>query len=179
MKNRYDLDTPDLAPDLEWMLTSGQVSSALLLERLLQEYYPRIFQLAYLILDDRLAAGEAARQVFVEAMLAAHRYMETMSVDIWLYRIAWEVCLKAGSRRRSRPETSDSLLSGKQEDACLWLAVEALAVYPQRALSLNLLLGWSVELISRVTGAPGAGCRRSFAICPPRLACKLPASRIV
>ena len=155
MRNRYDLEPPDLAPDLEWMLTSGQVSSALLLERLLQEYYPRIFQLAALILDDRSAAGEATRQVFVEAMLAAHRYTDTMSVDLWLYRIAWKVCLKAASRRRSRPETSDSLRSGLQEDACLWRAVEALAINPQRLLGMNLLLGWSEERISQVTGAPG------------------------
>ena len=101
-----------------------------------------------------LPPEQAARQVFVEAMLAAHRYTETMSVDGWLYRIAWEVCLRAASRRRSRPDTSDSLRSGLQEDACLWRAVEALAIYPQRALGLNLLLGWSVELISQVTGAP-------------------------
>ena len=159
MRNRYDLEPPDLAPDLEWMLTSGQVSSAVLLERLLQEYYPRIFQLAYLILNDRSAAGEATRQVFVEAMLAAHRYTDTMSVDLWLYRIAWKVCLKAASRRRSRPETSDSLRSGLQEDACLWRAVAALAINPQRLLGMNLLLGWSEERISQVTGAPAVARR--------------------
>ena len=41
MKKRYDLGLPDLTPDLEWMLSSGQVSDALLLEKLLQDYYPR------------------------------------------------------------------------------------------------------------------------------------------
>jgi DNA-directed RNA polymerase specialized sigma24 family protein len=165
MKKRYDLDTPDLAPDLEWMLSGGQVSSALLLERLLQEYYPRIFQLAYAILDDRVSAGQAARQVFVEAMLSTHRSAEASGVAVWLYRIAWKVCQKAQAQRKARLAFANNLPTGRRkeappsaplnevEDAGLWQAIDTLDVFPRRVLILNLLQGWPVELISQVTGA--------------------------
>ncbi len=74
MKKRYDLGLPDLTPDLEWMLSSGQVSSTLLLEKLLQDYYPKISQLAFSILNDRALAERCTQDIFVKAMLSAHKF---------------------------------------------------------------------------------------------------------
>src|SRR5512137_2028988 len=94
--------TPQYAPDLEWMLQSGQVPRELLLEALLQEYYGRVYHLALSILDDRAAAQSAAGQTFARALLNQHRYRSQDGVEFWLFRIALETCRPFQERLKFR-----------------------------------------------------------------------------
>lgn len=90
MKMRYAVDNPDLAPDLDWMLESRQVSNSLLLERLLQEHYARIYHLAYSFLDDKTSAYQVSNKIFAKALSNAHDYRSSLGVDVWLDAIAWK-----------------------------------------------------------------------------------------
>ena len=143
MKNRYDLETPDLTPDLEWMLSSKQVSSSLLLDRLLEDYFSSIFQIVFSILDDRDEAHRVAQDIIVRALLAAHDYTGTGKAEVWLYRIAWKLCLKAYQQRKARLTRVQVLPSLREistdeanslepaKGVPLWQAVDALDELPR------------------------------------------------
>ena len=164
MKNRYDLETPDLTPDLDWMLSSKQVSNVLLLERLLEDYYSPIFQFAFSILDDRDAATRVAQDIIVRAMLAAHDYTGAGQAEVWLFGIAWKLCLNAYRQRKAHrvmeqgfpsiknESTGESIPTEFEQDAHLWQAVDALDDLPRWILILSTLHVWPVETISQVIG---------------------------
>ena len=164
MKNRYDLGLPDLTPDLEWMLSSGQVSSALLLEKLLQDYYPKIIQLAFSILNDWVLAGRCAQDIFVKAMLSAHEFSSEAGVEIWLYRLAWQQCQKANQQQKARlllgnifpPVAKRGAVETHPPenplDARLWQAVDGLGEFSRSVLLLHVLHCLPVEKIGTVVG---------------------------
>ncbi len=165
MKKRYDLGLPDLTPDLEWMLSSGQVSSSLLLEKLLQDYYPKISQFAISILNERALAEKCAQDTFVKAMLSVHKFSSEAGVEIWLYQIAWGQCQKATQQQKARLllgiVLSPFAKRGADEtahpenplDAHLWQTVDGLGELPRTVLILSVLHGWSAEVIGAVVGA--------------------------
>ncbi len=164
MKNRYDLGLPDLTPDLEWMLSSGQVSSTLLLEKLLQDYYPKIFQLAFSILNDWVLAERCAQDIFVKAMLSAHKFSSEAGVEIWLYQLAWQQCQKANQQQKARlllgsifspvakKRAAETVPPENPLDAHLWQAIDGLGEFSQSVLLLHVLHCLPVEKIGTVVG---------------------------
>ena len=155
----FDL-TPQYAPDLEWMLQSGQVPRDLLLEALLQEYYARVYHLALSILDDRAAAQSAAGQTFARALLDQHRYRSQDGVEFWLFRIALEACqpfqkrlkfrrsVKAALPRLSQPDDFGDSCPETLEDARLWLALDSLEEHVRQLALLHYANGWQPDRIA-------------------------------
>lgn len=148
------------------MLQSGQVSQEALLEALTSEYYPSVFRLAFAILDNQRTARKTAERVFVRAMLEQHRYQPQQSLEVWLYRLALEVCGDAlGSLELRRKFVSSipfltnlnllgDTLPGNELNAEIWLAVDRLEPGLRLVLILRLLLDWQPSRIEALTGNP-------------------------
>ena len=155
----FDL-TPPYAPDLEWMLQSGQVSREALLEALLEEHYAAVYHLALSLLDDHAAAASAAQQTFARALLDQHRYRPEEGLHRWLYSIVLETCQrlqKSLQRRRSLkallPRWSRSGDFGDSspetmQDARLWLALDALELHARQVVLLHAANGWDAQRIA-------------------------------
>jgi len=154
----------DYAPDLEWMLQSGQVSQETLLEALTSEYYPGVFHLAFATLDNRRAARQIAGKVFARALLELHRYRPQQGIELWLYRLALEECASAhDSLERLRKLVSTlpfltnfnllgDTLPENEVDAEIWLAVDGLETSLRQVLILGLLMDWQPATIEALTG---------------------------
>jgi DNA-directed RNA polymerase specialized sigma24 family protein/LysM repeat protein len=179
--------TPQYAPDLEWMLQSGQVPRELLLEALLQEYYTPVYHLALSILDDHAAAQSTARQTFARALLDQHRYRSQDGVDFWLFRIALEACqqlqkrlqlrrsLKALLPRWSKPNDFGDSCPDTLQDAQLWLALDGLEHHTRQLALLYFANGWQPERIAALFEvaesevAAVLGAARQLVAAPPQL----------
>jgi len=83
-------NTPELAPDIEWMLSSGQVNEETLIEALILEHYRELFKLGLTLSDISLVAVVLAQQTLASAVLNAHQYKGKTSVRVWLFRLALE-----------------------------------------------------------------------------------------
>jgi DNA-directed RNA polymerase specialized sigma24 family protein len=104
---------PELSPDLEWMLQSGQAKKEMLAEALLDEYYAPVFRLGLAILGDREAARQAALETFSGALLEAHRYDGKSGVRTWLLRLALNTCQTyRGANLKIKAELGRPLESG-------------------------------------------------------------------
>lgn len=89
---------PDLAPDLEWMLQSGQVSPALLLQSLLEDHCGDLFQLAVVLTGNRIAARQVLRNALGKVFKRKHRFPGNIEVRTWLHRLVWNEAYRAYRR---------------------------------------------------------------------------------
>lgn len=90
----------DFAPDLEWMLQSGQVDDSTLIQALVEEYYQPVYRLALALLNESSLALKACQQVFVTALINVYRYRSQSGVDRWFYSLALQVF--RGYQRRTK-----------------------------------------------------------------------------
>ena len=102
MKWKYsDFDkTPELSPDLEWMVQSGQVSRQMFLETLIKDYYALVYRLALSLLNDGSAARAASRDIFSQLVLSTHNYRDQVGMDAWVCQVAYQT-IKTAMRRES------------------------------------------------------------------------------
>ena len=80
--------TPEFAPDLEWMLTSGQVDETTLMATLIRAHYSEIFNLGLVLNGIAPEAHLFAQQTLADAVLSAHQYKGKTSVRAWIFRLA-------------------------------------------------------------------------------------------
>jgi len=103
------------------LLTLCQQGDALAIERLVNEYQPSIYRLAYSILEDSPEAEEAAQDVFVAALKALGSYRGEASLRTWLYAITVNVCRDRLHARRTRERLAQALQTlvhmGKRQHA--------------------------------------------------------------
>jgi DNA-directed RNA polymerase specialized sigma24 family protein len=83
---------PELAPDLEWMLLSGQANEELIITALIEEAYPSVYRLAYLVHYDPSLARRTVVETLASALLERHRYSGHESVQAWLATLTLMVC---------------------------------------------------------------------------------------
>ena len=154
---------PELSADLDWMLQSGQASTEMLAEALVNEYYIPVFRLAFSLLNDLEAARKASVEIFSAALLNVYRYRNTTSVRTWLYRIVIDVCRRAWGKTTSKhgpyspiPGTSSNgrrPVPAEGPESRLWLAVESLPEKLRLLLILQELHNWPVLEIAAVLQA--------------------------
>ncbi len=96
------LDSPDLAPDLEWVLLSDQADTALVLEALLNAFYKPVWQIARALEPSTQQEAPFVRQAFVRAVNSRYRYRMGMDIAQWFYGAALET-LPASIRRSAWP----------------------------------------------------------------------------
>ena len=91
------------------LLTLCQQGDALAIERLVNEYQPAIYRLAYTILEDSPEAEEVTQDVFVAALKALGSYRGEASLTTWLYAITVHVCCDRLHARRTREPLAQAL----------------------------------------------------------------------
>jgi DNA-directed RNA polymerase specialized sigma24 family protein len=133
---------PELSPDLEWMLQSGQAKGEMLAEALVEEYYAPVFRLALAVLDEPERARQAALGAFSSALLEAHRYEGKSGVRAWLLRLALNTCQTyRGTKPTLKSELNPSLESGLPDSEILRGTLQRLGV--QYAKIDRLLNDWT------------------------------------
>jgi DNA-directed RNA polymerase specialized sigma24 family protein len=157
---------PDYAPDLEWMVQSGQVPRELLLEALVFEFYAPVFCLSLAILDDHRFARRATNNAFSKALLSLHDYRSQEGVEIWLYRIVLDSCrviqgklqtfrtLKAYLPFLSKTNDFGDSIPETFTDSEIWLAVDHLDSGSRQIILLHCISGWTAERIAVLLGEP-------------------------
>jgi DNA-directed RNA polymerase specialized sigma24 family protein len=173
---RWNLDeNPDLSPDLEWMLQSGQASRALLAEALAEEFYPSIYNLALIFLGEEKAARTAALQTFRAALRNFDRYRPVFGVKTWFYQQAAKSCQRAGLKtrgvRRLRkiakpvyPIFREENSSPRESDDPLLEAIRVLPGQLRMAVLLRCLIGLEEREIAWVLGLAEGQVRASLEI---------------
>lgn len=166
MKWKYiEIDrSPELSPDLEWMLQSGQVSRQLLLEKLADAYYPSVFRLAISLTGDSTAARIIVQDVFSSLVLDHHRYRSQVKVDIWVHQTAYRITQRTLRRESfwrglewwiASPGqfTNPLFVVPKDElDRSLWRKLDQLDEKLRTSLLLRYGNGWEIPYISLLTG---------------------------
>jgi LysM repeat protein len=100
-----------LAPDLEWMLSSGQVDEATLIDALIREHYRELFQLGLALSNISLVAVIFAQQTLASAVLNAHHYKGKTNVRVWLFQLALDTWRRSSSQFRvEEPRPPESFL---------------------------------------------------------------------
>lgn len=153
---------PELSPDLEWMIQSGQVSRQVFLETLVKTHYAPMYRLALSLLNDVTAARFAVREVFSRLVLSAHRYRSQMGMDAWIKQIAFQV-IESGMRRERLWRGVERLAGAKGQftnpmnvlpqtelDRYIWQQVDQLPEVERIPLVLYLANDWQPEQIAAV-----------------------------
>ena len=136
-------ETPELSPDLEWMLQGRQASPSLILETLVHEYSAQVTRLTYSILDDPSQAVYAALDTFAAVLENRHRYYGKLGVRLFIFAQAIEVC-----RRYLRERRQQRVLPGKEALSRLATAdrVFALVASLDERLRVPLILYYAHRL---------------------------------
>lgn len=85
---------PELSPDLEWMLQSGQASREMLAGELVEVYYLPLYRLGLALYGEINTARAFAQETLSQALLETHRFHGRTSIQTWLYRVALGVSRK-------------------------------------------------------------------------------------
>lgn len=102
--------TPELSPDLEWMLQGRQASPALILETMVHEYTNEVTRLTAAILGDPSLALYAAFDTFAAVLENRHRYYGKTSVRLFIFSYA--VKISRHYLAEAREPTSPQLIAG-------------------------------------------------------------------
>jgi len=149
------------------LLTLCQQGDTLAIERLVSEYQPAVYRLAYSILEDAPEAEEVAQDVFVAALKALGSYRGDASLTTWLYAITVNVCRDRLHARRTRARLAQALQTlahiGKRHsaspedetirsegEAAVRQAVNALGEKHRLPVILRYYHGCSVAEIARI-----------------------------
>lgn len=168
MKWKYsDFDKgPELSPDLEWMVQSGQVSRQVFAETLVKTYYAPIYRLALSLLNDLSAAQTACREVFSRAILSTHQYRSQVGIDAWIKQIAYQT-IKTALRRERFWRGVEKLAGGRGQftdklsdhpptevDRLIWHQVDGLDDTERIPFVLYFANGWQLEQIASTLEIP-------------------------
>lgn len=154
----------DFAPDLNYLLHSEQVPPEVVLEALVQEFYPQIFYLALTLLHENRAARRAVEEIFIRAVAERSSYQPEQAAGQWLQRLALRVLqqvaepqprlhkieMALGTSLRLRRANGDR----QQHDTPLWAALDNLQTLERWCAVLYFVHNWPVSYLAEVLGAP-------------------------
>jgi len=156
----------ELAPDLEWMLQSNQVSNELLLETLVHEHGVELYQLARSLLGDSRAAREVVAATILAVIEKRKRFWGKGSAKDWLFSLVIQTvfrrwlsfrtlrALRAVAPGRYRGVEEEAPLPESHWEAELWLCVDQLRRDQQAILSLKALNDLSETEIAQILNIP-------------------------
>jgi DNA-directed RNA polymerase specialized sigma24 family protein/LysM repeat protein len=96
---------PEISPDLEWILLSGQANREMLLETLIQDYGVFIYRLAYAALLDPERAEQALILICLRALNKSSSFKPEAGVEKWLLNVSLPVIRKHIRKRGAQHET--------------------------------------------------------------------------
>jgi RNA polymerase sigma-70 factor (ECF subfamily) len=88
---------------------------AVAFDRLVEQYSPRVYALAYRMIGSAEDAQDIAQEAFVRVYHALPRYKGEAAFSTWLYRIVTNVCYDELKRRKRRPATFSEMESDEGE----------------------------------------------------------------
>jgi hypothetical protein len=91
---------PDRFSDLEWMLSSSREDEQAVIKFLVLDQYLQVLTLCQAMLQDQLAARQAAAQTLAAAVVQSDQYSGSPSAPTWIYRLAVDCC-----RRQEKTKT--------------------------------------------------------------------------
>jgi DNA-directed RNA polymerase specialized sigma24 family protein len=154
----------ELTSDLEWMLQSGQATSEMLAEVLVQEFYPGAYRLVSVFVDDPSAARSILLDALSNALLNVYRYRSHIGARAWFFQILLKEVRKnvsffpmgSSGRRKTAPDMSvngeDPSSEGTNE-ASLLGAYANLSFHQRLALFLGVVFEWPIEEIALAMGS--------------------------
>ena len=136
------------------------------LAELIRRHQTRVYQIAYRLLKDPLAAEDAVQEVFIKVYEHARRFEPKASVSAWLNRITANLCLnllrqrhpQASLNAQDAPQVADpgatplEALVKKDLSARLAELLDALPENQRRALVLKQYAGLSYQEIAAELG---------------------------
>ena len=145
--------------DIELMQRLRDGSEAAL-RQLIERHRERLFRLAYGLLGDRDAAGDAVQETFIRLWRHSRRYDPSKSLSTWLCTICARRCYDELRRRRRHYAAAASLyteavnpdaMATEELLALLNLAVATLPPKQRVVYRLREIEGFSAEETSAVT----------------------------
>jgi RNA polymerase sigma-70 factor (ECF subfamily) len=136
------------------------------LTELIRRHQARVFQIAYRLLKDHLAAEDAVQEVFLKVYAHAHRFAPKASVSAWLNRITANYCLNLLRQKHPQesldqgdaplaPDSGASPLEALEEQDLSRRLEKLLKVLPEnqrRAMVLKRFAGLSYQEIAAEMG---------------------------
>jgi RNA polymerase sigma factor (sigma-70 family) len=156
MRMPSELEQPPLSADLDWLLSSSQTGAALIVEALVREYYPLLFRLAVVILDERKLAEAAFRDTVRSVINKRHRYRSQMGATTWLFQLLIEACrhyLSSIPVRQSSavlPSTEHIINLQIRKEKDLWSMLDEFGHQTRLLISLHYLFDCSIEEIAQI-----------------------------
>ena len=145
------------------MLQSGQATSEMLAEVLVQEFYPGAYRLALTFLDDPSGARSILLEAFSNALLNVYRYRSHMGARAWFFQILLKELrnevsifpMRSSGRMRTAPG-----LHGSREDplppgtttAGLLDAYANISFHQRLAVFFKVVFDWPIEEIALAMG---------------------------
>lgn len=116
-----------IAPDIEWILQSGQANEQMLLETLVHDYAGRLYRFCLAVLEDADLSRQITGSICAKAVRQAQDYKPQDGVDFWLANIAIKEMRRAGPSNDPQPEPKQNALQAltRQEKIILFLTVTA------------------------------------------------------
>lgn len=144
---------PELSPDLEWMLQSGQVSREMLAEALMDEFYQPIYRLGMILYGSDTESRKFAVETFTQALLDADRYNENGGVRSWI--LGYAATVYSSARRKTSHGLKPKPKHGG--DGLIFAIRGKVGEEGTLGLCLHYLLGLEIEDIAAITQSnPGA-----------------------
>ena len=157
-------ETPDLSPDLEWMLGSRQASDQALIRALLKECYSDVFRLSTAMLIDTEAVRRTIVESFANAILKVEDFRGQEGIRVWLLRIAIDPSRAQNAILKARAALQVPRLEQRQiqknghkiyQDDFqgeLWQAVDVLPEQDRLPLILHSVLDLPTWQVSQILG---------------------------
>jgi DNA-directed RNA polymerase specialized sigma24 family protein len=145
MDNRFSFGEhePEMAPDLEWLLSSTDAPLPVVAESLVEFAYGTLYRLALALLNDHREAQKVVPEMVSAALENRHRYTGAESLNLWLFSAAIPRLL------RSQPQwlgkTEPPVAPEHQAEVVLWSCIDRLSPTTRLVLFLTQVLGWSEQ----------------------------------
>jgi RNA polymerase sigma-70 factor (ECF subfamily) len=83
---------------------------------LIEIYKDKIFQLAYRMVGNRQDAEDIAQETFLRVYANLHNYDDSYKFSTWIYRIATNLCIDRGRKKRPDFSLDEEIESGQGMD---------------------------------------------------------------
>lgn len=134
---------PELTPDLEWLLQSNQAAPQVLAEALVEAFFEKLFNIAYLLFPNREAAWDASVEAIAAMLNGLYRYKAGTSPEKWARRIAIERYSERLQRGTAAAPPEEPAVPGSTRDLLSSLTAD------QRLALVLASQGWERQEIAR------------------------------
>lgn len=158
----------DISSSIDDLLRRFGPEAPQVVDAIIEGFEPRVFRLAYSILNDPAEAEDAAQDTFLKAVSRLHQYQPETNFKAWLYTIAVNTARGYLRKRKSRgslqsvlesvylvsakPLSPEQARIKKEARDSLWQAVDQLGEKQRLPILLRTAHDLSIAEIAEVLG---------------------------